>query len=321
MRINKYISDSGYCSRREADRLIEQGAVTIDGKRAKIGSTVSEGQEVRIHGEVIINNNKSIFIAYNKPYGIVTTTDLNDSDNIISAIGFEERIFPIGRLDKDSEGLIILTNEGDIVNKMLRVNNNHDKEYTVTVDKMITEDFIKKMKNGVFILGVVTRKCEIEKAGTHTFNVTLRQGLNRQIRRMCESLGYKVIRLERIRIMHIHLGNLKPGKWRHLREDEVSQLRKSTAQSVKTEEASKRKKKPQPSGAFTYKKPPFGEAKETSERIGKSRPTNNTLSKRTSSNEAEKDGRPANNRATAYKSSASKPSQPRRGSRGSGRRG
>lgn len=326
MRINKYISDSGYCSRREADRLIEQGAVTIDGRKAKIGSTVSEGQEVRIHGEVVVNNNKPIFIAYNKPYGIVTTTDINDPDNIISAIGFEERIFPIGRLDKDSQGLIILTNEGDIVNKMLRVNNNHDKEYAVTVDKMITEDFIKKMKNGVSILGVVTRKCEIDKTGTHTFNVTLRQGLNRQIRRMCESLGYKVVRLERVRIMHIQLGNLKSGKWRHLREDEISQLRKSTAQSVKTEEASKRKKKTLSAGSYSYKKPPLKETTGTSERIGKSRPTSNVSSKRTTFNEAEKEGRSTNNKIIDNRNNTSRPtnsksSQSRRGSRGSGRRG
>lgn len=326
MRINKYISDSGYCSRREADRLIEQGAVTIGGKRAKIGSTVSEGQEVRIHGEVIVNNNKPIFIAYNKPFGIVTTTDINDSDNIISAIGFEERIFPIGRLDKDSEGLIILTNEGDMVNKMLRVNNNHDKEYSVTVDRMITEDFIKKMESGVSILGIVTRKCEITKTATHTFSITLRQGLNRQIRRMCESLGYKVIRLERIRIMHIHLGNLKPGKWRHLREDEVSLLRKSTAQSVKTEEASRRKKKPQPSGTFSYKKPPFGEAKGTSERIGKSRPTSNTSSKKATFNETERESRPANNKAAGNRNNSNRPNNSksassRKGSRGTSRRG
>ena len=244
MRINKYISDSGYCSRREADKLIEQGNVTIDGKKATIGSQVSAGQIVKVFGETIANNIRSIFIAYNKPLGVVTTTDASDRNNIIDAIGHDERIFPIGRLDKDSQGLIILTNEGDIVNKMLRVNNNHDKEYSVTVDKLITEDFITKMQNGVPILGVVTRKCEVTRSGTHSFNIVLRQGLNRQIRRMCEHLGYNVLKLERIRVMHIKLGNIKIGQWRNLTGEEIEILRKKTASSVKTEEASK-KSKPQ----------------------------------------------------------------------------
>jgi len=245
MRINKYISDSGYCSRREADRLIEQGSVTINGKKASIGSQVIAGQEVKVYGETVTCNIRSIFIAYNKPVGIVSTTDPDDRNNIIDAIGHDERIFPIGRLDKDSQGLIILTNEGDIVNKMLRVNNNHDKEYSVTVDKLINEDFVNKMQNGVPILGVVTRKCEVVKTGTHSFNIVLRQGLNRQIRRMCEYLGYNVVRLERIRVMHIKLENIKTGQWRNLTQEEVDILRKKTASSVKTEEASKRKTKPQ----------------------------------------------------------------------------
>lgn len=245
MRINKYISDSGYCSRREADKLLEQGAVTINGKRASIGSQVLNGQEVKIYGETIFCNTQPIFIAYNKPVGIVTTTDKDDRDNIIDAIGHDERIFPVGRLDKDSQGLIILTNDGDIVNKMLRVNNNHDKEYSVTVDKLITEDFVTKMQNGIPILGVVTRKCKVEKKGTHSFNIVLKQGLNRQIRRMCEYLGYNVVRLERTRIMHIKLGSIKTGQWRNLTQEEVEILHNKTASSVKTEEASKRKPKPQ----------------------------------------------------------------------------
>jgi len=246
IRINKYISDSGYCSRREADKLIEQGAVTINGKKATIGSLVATGQEVKIHGEIISCNTQTVFIAYNKPVGIVCTTDTNDRDNIIDAIGHDERIFPVGRLDKDSQGLIILTNEGDIVNKMLRVNNNHDKEYSVTVDKLINEDFVNKMQNGVPILGVVTRKCKVVKSGTHSFNITLRQGLNRQIRRMCEYLGYNVVRLERIRVMHIKLGNIKTGQWRNLTQEEIETLRLKTASSIKTEDASKKKSKPQP---------------------------------------------------------------------------
>lgn len=245
MRINKYISDSGYCSRREADKLIEQGSVTINGKRASIGSQVLAGQEVKVYGETVTCNTQPVFIAYNKPVGIVSTTDLDEPNNIIDAVGHDERIFPIGRLDKDSQGLIILTNEGDMVNKMLRVDNNHEKEYHVTVDKLINEDFVKKMQGGVPILGVVTRKCEVVKTGTHSFNIILRQGLNRQIRRMCEYLGYNVVRLERIRIMHIKLGNIKVGQWRNITKEELEMLRKKTASSVKTESAPKKKTKPQ----------------------------------------------------------------------------
>lgn len=243
VRINKYISESGYCSRREADKYIEQGCVTIDGKTAEVGSQVTIGQVVKIFDETISNNIKSVIIAYNKPVGIVSTTDSDERDNIVAAIGHEERIFPIGRLDKDSQGLILLTNEGDIVNKILRVNNNHDKEYLVTVNKNITADFIQRMENGVPILGVVTRKCEIIQKGPNSFTIVLRQGLNRQIRRMCEYLGYTVTKLQRIRIMHIHLGNLKTGQYRNLTSTESDLLYKKIATSVKTKEASVRKKK------------------------------------------------------------------------------
>jgi len=289
MRINKYISDSGYCSRREADKLIEQGNVTIDNKRASIGSQVLTGQVVKIFGEVVTSNTRPVFIAYNKPLGIVTTTDPNEHYNIVNAVGHDERIFPIGRLDKDSQGLIILTNEGDMVNKMLRANNNHDKEYTVTVDKLIKEDFIKKMQTGVPILGIVTRKAEVVKTGTHSFNIVLRQGLNRQIRRMCGSLGYNVVKLERIRIMHVKLGNLKPGKWRNLTDEEVTTLRKKTATSVKTEEGSKKKAKPEVQEKKTYQpksktlttsgkeknKPTTNKENKTGQRIGKSKANHN----------------------------------------------
>lgn len=244
MRINKYISDSGYCSRREADKLIEQGHVTINEKKASVGSLVQAGQEVKVFGERVVCNTQSIFIAYNKPVGVVCTTDPSDRNNIIDAVGHDERVFPIGRLDKDSQGLIILTNDGDIVNKMLRVNNNHDKEYSVTVDKLVTEDFVTRMQVGVPILGVVTRKCEVEKTGTHSFRIVLRQGLNRQIRRMCEYFGYKVVKLERTRVMHIKLGNIKLGQWRNLAAEDIEILRKKTALSVKTEEASTKKTKP-----------------------------------------------------------------------------
>lgn len=251
IRINKYISESGFCSRREADKYIEQGAVTIDGKKAEIGSQVSAGQVVKVFGELISGKAEPIIIAYNKPVGIVSTTDPAERDNVVNAIGHSERIFPIGRLDKDSQGLLLLTNEGDIVNKILRVNNNHDKEYFVTVDKAITPDFIKRMQGGIPILGVVTRKCEIVQKGANSFTIVLRQGLNRQIRRMCEYLGYNVTKLQRTRVMHIHLNDLKIGQYRSLTPDETDALYKKIANSVKTEEASigknKTAGKPKPS--------------------------------------------------------------------------
>lgn len=238
IRINKYISESGFCSRREADKYIEQGAVTIDGKKVEMGSQVSPGQEVRVFGEIISGKAEPIIIAYNKPVGIVSTTDPAERDNVVNAIGHTERIFPIGRLDKDSQGLLLLTNEGDIVNKILRVNNNHDKEYFVMVDKAITADFIKRMQGGIPILGVVTRKCEITQKGVNSFTIVLRQGLNRQIRRMCEYLGYNVTKLQRTRVMHIHLNDLKIGQYRNLTPAESETLYKKIANSVKTEEAS-----------------------------------------------------------------------------------
>lgn len=244
IRINKYISESGYCSRREADKYIEQGAVKIDGKRAEVGSLVSSGQVVKVFNEVISGKAASIIIAYNKPVGIVSTTDPAERDNLVDAIGHSERIFPIGRLDKDSQGLLLLTNEGDIVNKILRVNNNHDKEYFVTVDKVLTPNFIKGMQGGVPILGVVTRKCEITQKGPTSFTIVLRQGLNRQIRRMCEYFGYNVTKLQRTRVMHIHLNNLKIGQYRNLTAAETEVLYKKISSSVKTEEASTGKSKP-----------------------------------------------------------------------------
>lgn len=254
IRINKYISESGFCSRREADKYIEQGAVTLDGKKVEMGTQVLPGQVVRVFGEIISGKAESIIIAYNKPVGIVSTTDPAEKDNIVNAIGHSERIFPIGRLDKDSQGLLLLTNEGDIVNKILRVNNNHDKEYFVTVDKPVTADFIKRMQGGIPILGVVTRKCEITQKGSNSFIIVLRQGLNRQIRRMCEYLGYNVTKLQRTRIMHIHLNDLKIGQYRDLTPAETETLYKKIANSVKTEEASAKKGKPAGKSNATAKK-------------------------------------------------------------------
>ncbi|WP_165042562.1 23S rRNA pseudouridine(2604) synthase RluF [Dysgonomonas sp. ZJ709] len=223
-RLNKYISNSGYCSRREADRFIESGNVTINGKRATIGMRVLPGQKVKVNGELIINDIEPVYIALNKPVGIVSTTDPMEKDNIVNFIRHEQRIFPIGRLDKDSQGLILLTNDGDIVNKILRAGNNHKKDYIVSVDRPITKDFLERMAQGVPILDRVTRRCEISQINPYTFKISLIQGLNRQIRRMCEFFGYEVTKLERIQIMNIELGNLGQGNWRDLTHTELEGL-------------------------------------------------------------------------------------------------
>ncbi|MDH6534007.1 23S rRNA pseudouridine(2604) synthase RluF [Parabacteroides sp. 52] len=223
-RLNKYISGSGFCSRREADRLIEEGHVTLDGKRATIGMRVLPGQTVRVHGEIIKNEIEPVYIIFNKPVGVVSTTDPQEKDNIIDYISHEQRIFPIGRLDKDSQGLIILTNDGDIVNKILRAGNNHKKEYLVKVNRPITKDFLNRMSKGVPILDRVTRRCEIEEINQYTFRISLVQGLNRQIRRMCAYFNYEVLKLERIQIMNIQLGNLGQGNWRNLTLTELEGL-------------------------------------------------------------------------------------------------
>lgn len=239
VRINKYFSEIGYCSRREADKLVEQKRVTINGLVAEMGSKVSSKDEIRLDGKLITGKSKKFaYLAFNKPRGIVCTTDTKrEKNNIIDFINYHERIFPIGRLDKDSQGLILLTSDGDIVNKILRARNNHEKEYLVTVARPITKSFIKKMGNGVPILGTVTRKCFVEQISKFEFRITLTQGLNRQIRRMCEHLGNKVTRLERYRIMNINL-DVPIGKWRHLTKSELNQIQKLLAGSSKTNDNS-----------------------------------------------------------------------------------
>jgi 23S rRNA pseudouridine2604 synthase len=222
--LNKYISETGICSRREADRWIEAGRVKINGKIANKGNRVFEKDLVTIDGKPLKSKPKTVFIALNKPAGITCTTDQSEKDNIIDFVGHKERIFPIGRLDKASTGLIFLTNDGDIVNKILRAENNHEKEYIVTVDKHVDARFIKRMSSGIPILGTTTNPCKVEKIGEQAFKIILTQGLNRQIRRMCEYLDYKVITLKRIRIMNIRLEGLKIGKWRDLTKEELSEL-------------------------------------------------------------------------------------------------
>ncbi|WP_291570035.1 23S rRNA pseudouridine(2604) synthase RluF [Clostridium sp. UBA4548] len=238
MRLNKYISESGICSRRAADKFIEEGKVFVNGEKAVVGAKVYKGDKVVVNGSDISPKEKKIYLAFNKPVGITCTTELHVKGNIIDYIGFKERIFPIGRLDKPSEGLIFLTNDGDIVNKILRAGNNHEKEYIVTVDKPITTEFIKKMSNGVPILDTVTKKCTLKKEGTYVFRIILTQGLNRQIRRMCDYLGYNVTKLQRIRIMNVTLKDLPIGKWRYLTDAEMNTINKLVETSVKTEEAS-----------------------------------------------------------------------------------
>ncbi|MGL6285324.1 23S rRNA pseudouridine(2604) synthase RluF [Aeromonas hydrophila] len=226
MRLNKYISESGICSRREADRFIEQGNVFINGKRAGVGDQVFAGDLVKVNGQVIEPREADslVFIVLNKPVGIVSTTEAGEKDNIVDFVNHSTRIFPIGRLDKDSQGLIFLTNHGDLVNKILRAGNDHEKEYLVTVDKPVTDEFIRGMGAGVPILGAVTKKCKVKKEAPFVFRITLVQGLNRQIRRMCEHFGFEVTKLERIRIMNVSLKGLPVGEWRDLTDDELIEL-------------------------------------------------------------------------------------------------
>ena len=238
IRLNKFISDSGFCSRREADKLIDQGQVTINGITPELGTKVAVTDEVRVGGKLINasaeNKSDRVYIAYHKPVGITCTTERHIKGNIIDEINHKQRIFPIGRLDKPSEGLIFLTSDGDIVNKILRAENAHDKEYIVTVNKPLTERFIKRMSSGVPILDTVTKPCIVTMQSKLVFRIVLTQGLNRQIRRMCEYLGYEVTRLKRSRIMSVRLAGLKAGQWRELTTDEMSEINQAVAQSNKT---------------------------------------------------------------------------------------
>lgn len=236
-RINKYLSEVGYCSRRAADKLIDQGRVTINGKIPEMGTKITDGDEVRVDGKRISESQEeSVYLAFNKPIGIVCTTDTRvEKNNIIDFINYPKRIFPIGRLDKPSEGLIFMTNDGDIVNKILRARNHHEKEYIVTLDKPITQEFLQRMREGVPILETITRKCEVEEISKYQFKIVLTQGLNRQIRRMCEYLDYRVKKLKRIRIMNVKL-DIPVGKWRDLTTTELDEINRLVSTSSKTHE-------------------------------------------------------------------------------------
>lgn len=265
IRLNKFISDSGACSRREADRLIEEGLVRINGRIAEIGVRVVAGDSVSVRGKLLKANPKAVYLAYNKPAGITSTTDQAVAGNIVDAVNYRKgRIFPIGRLDKPSEGLILLTNDGNIVNKILRAGNAHEKEYVVSVDKPINPEFLARMAAGVPILDTVTQPCKIRQLSAKSFNIILTQGMNRQIRRMTEYLGYNVVRLKRVRVMNVRLDGIQSGQWRELTAEEMQVIDSMLGESSKTEEASavlgkqkagKRVPRKQASGKPPRKKP------------------------------------------------------------------
>ena len=225
IRINKYLSEAGYCSRRQADRLIEEGRVTIDGKVAQMGDKVTDAQKVMVGKQRVVREEPFIMIALNKPKGIVCTTAEVEKDNVVRFLNFKQRIYPVGRLDKDSEGLLFLTNQGELANELMKARNYHEKEYVVRVNKPLTKDFIKAMRSGVPILDTVTRPCKVRYVDKYTFEIILTQGLNRQIRRMCEYFGYRVVALKRIRIVNIELGKLKTGQWRYLTDNEIQEMK------------------------------------------------------------------------------------------------
>lgn len=297
IQVNKYISSSGFCSRREADTLIGQERVTINGRTVGPTARVFENDKVAIDGELIRNNRKeSLYLAFNKPLGVTSTTDQKDKTNIISFINHNRRIFPIGRLDKDSEGLILLTDDGDIVNKILRAENAHEKEYVVAVDKPITPEFTEQMARGVHILDTVTKPCKVKAEGNRKFRIILTQGLNRQIRRMCEALGYNVKSLRRTRIMHIQLGDLPAGKYRKLLPAEVKKLMEQTSSSSSEQEVFVHK----PRKAKTYaRRPAEHKSKETGSKSSK-----------TSGNKT-----PANRHSRPEYRTSSKPNSGRKGKR------
>ena len=223
-RLNKFVADSGYCSRREADRLIAEGRVQVDGRPGALGDRVLPGMLVTVDGQSLSGRGEKVYIALNKPAGIVCTTDPREPMNVVDYLDYPIRIFPVGRLDKDSEGLLLMTSDGEIINRILRAAGGHEKEYEVEIDRPVTKEFVEKMSAGVPILDTVTLPCRVRRTGEKSFNIILVQGLNRQIRRMCEALGCNVVRLRRIRIMNVRLGSMRPGQWRELSEEELSGL-------------------------------------------------------------------------------------------------
>jgi len=329
--INKYISDSGMCSRREADRLIEQGRVQINGKRAALGQRVNDMDEVVVDSQRISAKTKRVYMAFHKPVGVTTTTDPKDPTNIVQFIDYHERLFPVGRLDKDSEGLIFMTNDGNIVNKILRSGNAHEKEYVVKVHKGINPDFVTKMSTGVSILGTKTLPCPVEQVGKSTFRITLIQGMNRQIRRMCETLGYKVTELKRVRIMNIELGDLKVGRWRILNPAEIQQLLSTVSASSKTPakrrrptqvsdkgsttQSTARGPRPTSAGQRTTSKPSSpSSAARSSKRPSSARPTSSSASESSGSKPRPSSTAKPRRTSTSTTTAATSGSKPRPGS-------
>jgi len=297
IRLNKFISDSGTCSRREADKFIEQGHVFVNGHRVAVGAQVSKHDKVTLNGNPIEAKDGTdfVFLAFNKPVGIISTTEVGVKDSIIDYIGYHERIFPIGRLDKESQGLIFLTNNGDIVNKILRAGNKHEKEYLVTVNKPVTDEFIQKMGAGVPILGEMTKKCKVVKESVFSFRIVLIQGLNRQIRRMCEYLEYDVVKLERIRIMNIGLKGIPLGEWRQLDPEEMEQIMTAIANSSSTVEPKPKSQESKPKASepkskfYGHRAPAVGTTKKT-DRSANPNPKSRDLRSNSSSSSVKKGG-------------------------------
>jgi 23S rRNA pseudouridine2604 synthase len=313
IRLNKFISDSGTCSRREADKLIEQGHVFVNGHRAAVGAQVSKHDKVTLNGNLIEAKEGTdfVFIAFNKPVGIISTTEIGVKDSIIDYIGYHERIFPVGRLDKESQGLIFLTNNGDIVNKILRAGNKHEKEYLVTVDKPVTDEFIQKMSAGVPILGEMTKKCKVVKESVFSFRIVLIQGLNRQIRRMCEYFEYDVVKLERIRIMNISLKGIPLGEWRQLQEEEMEQIMTAIANSSSTAEPKAKSQEPRPKAkgnapVRTAQRAPSSPAKKV-DRSSNPNPKSRDLRTNSSSSSGKKGGVAKNVKPFSNSSGSRKP--------------
>ena len=293
VRLNKFISESGLCSRREADRYIADGKVLINGRKAQIGDQVKPGDLVKVNGNQLepLEAEDLVFIALNKPPGVTSTTEIGVANNIVEFVNHSKRIFPIGRLDKDSQGLIFLTNQGDMVNKILRAGNKHEKEYVVTVDRPLNEAVIEQMANGVPILGVVTKKCKVVLEGPQTFRITLIQGLNRQIRRMCEYFGYEVTKLERVRIMNISLKGLPTGDWRDLSPDELAELYRLTENSSSEQEKKSNKPAKIKPGTSSKNKRPSPKAVQQQKRNNPDR-----RNKKTGNKPARKNARPQRGR-------------------------
>ena len=324
-RLNKFISESGVCSRREADRYIEQGNVFLNGKRAQVGDSVKPGDQVRVNGQLIdpMEAEDFVFIALNKPVGIESTTE-KKAHNIVDFVNHGVRIFPIGRLDKDSQGLIFLTNNGDLVNKVLRAGNNHEKEYIVTVNKPVNAKFIEGMGAGVPILGTKTKKCPVEKVDTYAFKITLIQGLNRQIRRMCEYFGYDVLKLERIRIMNVDTKGLPVGEWRDLTQKELAVLLKSVEDSSSEAKPGTRKQRSPSRSKSNHGQSKRGSStgdKNDSKRGKGQAPSRNATGKSNGRKAANQPSDGRGQRGTGGKTSRSGPSAGRSGKASGGRRG